>query len=105
VVAAADGYVATMDTQAIGEATVRLGAGRVRPAQPIDPRVGVVFRARIGDPVRAGDLLAEIHAADAATGAAGVAAITAAVTICPERSTPPPLIRERLAAESGTEAP
>lgn len=99
VLAAANGFVAATDTHAIGEATVRLGAGRARPGERIDPRVGVLFDVRLGDAVRAGDRLAEVHAADASTGAAAVAAIRAAVTLQPEPATPPALIRERLATD------
>jgi thymidine phosphorylase len=41
-----------------------LGAGRKRKEDPVDHAVGVVCRAKRGDRVELGDVLAEIHARD-----------------------------------------
>jgi thymidine phosphorylase len=63
VAAASDGWVAGIDARALGELACRLGAGRLQPGAAVDHRVGVVLRRRVGDPVRAGQTLAEIHLA------------------------------------------
>jgi pyrimidine-nucleoside phosphorylase len=63
--AEADGYVAGMDTRALGFAAQALGAGRLLKEDAIDPAVGFVMEKRIGDRVRAGDTLATVHANDA----------------------------------------
>ena len=42
------GTLATVDAEAIGQASVALGAGRMRKGDPIDPSVGIVMRAKIG---------------------------------------------------------
>jgi pyrimidine-nucleoside phosphorylase len=72
VLAPRDGWLATVDAEALGRASSDLGAGRRRKADPVDPAVGIVFRPKVGDRVAAGQDLGEIHARtdDAAAGAA-----------------------------------
>ena len=53
-----DGYVADMDTTAIGYCAQDLGAGRKQKTDEIDPAVGLVMNVRIGDFVKQGDALA-----------------------------------------------
>ncbi|MBX9627573.1 MAG: thymidine phosphorylase [Gemmataceae bacterium] len=60
VVAPRDGFVADMDAGAVGHAAVVLGGGRGRHDDEIDPGVGVVCRAKPGDPVRAGQPVYEV---------------------------------------------
>jgi len=57
------GYLAAMDTAAVGRAFVAAGGGRVAQDDPIDYAAGFCFRHRLGDPVRAGDALVDIQAA------------------------------------------
>jgi pyrimidine-nucleoside phosphorylase len=69
-----EGYVARLGAISVGQAAVRLGAGRRTKDDEIDHAVGIVCRKKRGDLVDAGDTLAEIHAradaaADAVTGA------------------------------------
>ena len=66
-----DGYVARLSAIRIGHAALRLGAGRRTKEDTIDHAVGVVCLKKRGDPVRAGELLAEVHARDEAAAAAG----------------------------------
>jgi thymidine phosphorylase len=54
--------VAQADARTIGDAALALGAGRKTKADPVDPAVGIVVRARIGDRVEAGQPLADVHA-------------------------------------------
>jgi pyrimidine-nucleoside phosphorylase len=42
---------------------VALGAGRAQKGDPIDPAVGVVVHARVGDRLSAGAPLCTVHAA------------------------------------------
>ncbi len=64
VVSGADGdrWVAALDARGVGVAALDLGAGRRVKSDPVDPAVGIVLRARIGDRVAAGQPLAEVHA-------------------------------------------
>lgn len=55
------GYVAKMDTTAIGYIAQSMGAGRVKKTDIIDPAVGLVMDVRIGDKVEAGQPLATLH--------------------------------------------
>jgi pyrimidine-nucleoside phosphorylase len=56
------GCVAQAHAGRIGSACVRLGAGRARKDDPVDPAVGVVLRAKVGQSVKEGDALCEVHA-------------------------------------------
>lgn len=61
--AARDGYVADIQGLPIAKACQRLGAGRARADDVLDLSVGVVMDAalRLGDHVRAGDVLMVVH--------------------------------------------
>lgn len=54
------GVLDVTDCRAMGRAVLALGGGRRKAGDKIDPVVGVRFLRRIGDEVRAGELLAEI---------------------------------------------
>ena len=56
------GYVAEMDTTALGWAVQRTGAGREKAGQPVDPHAGILFHARRGARVERGQLFATIYA-------------------------------------------
>jgi pyrimidine-nucleoside phosphorylase len=61
-----EGYIAGIDARAIGWSCVRLGGGRLVKEDQIDHAVGMVIPTKVGDKVGRGDLLATIHANDAA---------------------------------------
>ncbi|MDR7314058.1 pyrimidine-nucleoside phosphorylase [Brevibacillus nitrificans] len=61
-VATEDGYVAQIDAEAVGHASVVLGAGRLTKEMAIDLAVGMVLHKKRGDQVKAGDILMTIHA-------------------------------------------
>jgi thymidine phosphorylase len=73
-----DGTVTRLGAIAVGVAALHLGAGRRTKEDAIDHAVGVVCHAKRGASVGAGDVLAEVHARDEASGAEGVAAVLAA---------------------------
>ena len=79
--AANDGAVCRVGAFAIGVAALELGAGRRTKADAIDHAVGIVCRAKRGDAVADGDVLAEVHAADEASAEAAAAAVLAAYLI------------------------
>jgi pyrimidine-nucleoside phosphorylase len=62
--AAKGGYLAQADARLIGMTAVALGAGRERKGDPIDPAVGVVVHAKVGDRLSAGAPLFSVHASD-----------------------------------------
>jgi len=68
VVAPRSGWVARVDARWVASAALALGAGRVRKEDSIDHTVGVLLHAKGGARVCEGDVLAEVHAADQASG-------------------------------------
>lgn len=95
----ASGYIAAMDTTALGNAAQRMGAGRIRKSDVIDPAVGYILPVRIGDHVQPGDTLAELWARDEATADAAEQAIRAAITISDVPVCRPELIHRRFGSE------
>ena len=91
-VSAEDGYVASLDARAVGEAARWLGAGRLHPNQHIDPAVGVELLVKTADPVTAGQPTAVIHCRDPALGERAVEMMAAAYRIGDEPVEPPELI-------------
>jgi pyrimidine-nucleoside phosphorylase len=63
---AAGGFVRDVDARAVALACLRLGAGRMRAEDPIDPAVGVNRLVKVGERVPPGGVLAMIHANDEA---------------------------------------
>ena len=57
------GLLSSLDAEQVGLAAVELGAGRARKEDVVDPAAGLLLLKRVGDEVRAGDVLAELHAA------------------------------------------
>ena len=55
------GYLSAIDVEAVGHASMLLGAGRATKDDRIDPGVGLHFYPRIGDKVEPGALLAELY--------------------------------------------
>lgn len=56
------GYLVAIDAEQVGRVAGLLGAGRQRKGDTIDPAVGLVLRAKVGDHVAKGDPLVEVHA-------------------------------------------
>ena len=56
------GYVAEMDTTALGWAVQRLGAGREKAGEPVDPHAGIEFHAKRGAHVEKGRPFATLYA-------------------------------------------
>ena len=60
-VSAVDGYIAEVDTEALGYLVIEMGGGRKTKSDAIDPRVGIEFLVQVGDRMERGDLLARVH--------------------------------------------
>lgn len=93
-----DGYVVRCDALTIGSASVRLGAGRARKEDTIDPGVRVTVTAKLGDRVSAGDPLAKVRYSDESRWQAQRDRLISAWEISGEPVPPPSLIVERIAA-------
>ena len=61
VTSANSGFIAEIDCQAVGVASVILGGGRNKKEDSVDPSVGIVVHHRLGDAVTRGEPLCTIH--------------------------------------------
>lgn len=97
--APAAGYVAKMDTTAIGYAAQSLGAGRVKKTDVIDPAVGLVMQVRLGDYVRKGDALATLYINQPEQAKEATARLQAAINLTQEQPELPPLVYAAVSPE------
>jgi thymidine phosphorylase len=81
VLARQSGSVTGLDAMRLGLAALMLGAGRERIDHVIDHAAGILLHRRVGDQVRAGDPLAEVHYRHDEQLEAAVAHIDSAFTI------------------------
>jgi pyrimidine-nucleoside phosphorylase len=86
------GYIASMDTTALGWAVQRLGAGREKAGEPVDPHAGIHFHARRGAHVEKGQPLATLYATHAGLLAEPVALLRQAIVFSPTPPEPVPLV-------------
>jgi pyrimidine-nucleoside phosphorylase len=94
--APASGYVVSCNALAVGRAAVRLGAGRARKEDGVDPGVGIQLLAKQGAKVAAGEPLAAVRWADQGRLAAAMEVLRDAWLIGDEAPQPQPLILEEV---------
>lgn len=88
------GYVAAIDGQTLGTVCNQLGGGRQRKEDRIDPRVGLVLHAKVGDAVNNDMPLVTIHAASIPDAERVIPQLRAAYQIASSPVAVPPLIEE-----------
>ena len=64
VVALKDGYVAKIEAEQIGHASMIMGGGRASKEDDIDLSVGIILRKKVGDFVKANEPIATVYAND-----------------------------------------
>jgi pyrimidine-nucleoside phosphorylase len=96
-----DGWLATVDAEAIGRASGALGAGRETLGAAIDPAVGLALDLKIGDPVDRGAVIGTILARSADTAAVAERAVLDALGWSPQPVDAPPLIHEVITSPQG----
>ncbi len=89
----AAGFVADIDALAIGWAAVRLGAGRAKKEDAVDPTAGFVLLKKTGEPVVPGEPIAHIFARDASR--VDEAAVRDAFRFTDDRPAPRSLLLDR----------
>jgi pyrimidine-nucleoside phosphorylase len=92
------GYVARIDGQTLGLVCNALGGGRVRKEDSIDPRVGMVLAAKVGNRVEQGAPLLTIHAASPEEAQRVSTRLLTAYTIASEPVAAPALVEEIVTA-------
>ncbi len=87
-----DGYVHACHALRLGDAAMRLGAGRAAKEDAIDHAVGIVVNAKAGERVERGQPLATVHARSPAD--VDDAAVAACFELGGEVFQPPPVVLE-----------
>jgi pyrimidine-nucleoside phosphorylase len=90
------GFVSQVDALGVALAVLRLGGGRARAGDPIDPAVGISGLAKVGERVRAGQALCTLHAGDEASAEAASQILRGAFAVGDAPCSPTPLIGETL---------
>jgi pyrimidine-nucleoside phosphorylase len=98
-VASEEGYIAELEAETIGRASMVLGAGRERLDSVIDPAVGIVFEKKVGDAVSAGERICSLFVNDRALLARARQMLARAIKISPQPVQPPKLILEEVSAK------
>ena len=92
-----DGFVHDVEPLSLGIATVELGGGRRQPTDRIDPLVGIVLGAHVGDAVVRGQPLATVHAATRAAAERALASVRGAFRIGAALRARGPVVLQRFA--------
>ena len=90
--AAQSGYVAEVDAMEVALAALRLGAGRAKAEDAIDPAVGVSDLVKVGERVEADSRLCTIHANDESALAEAKTILSTAISLIEKPVTAPRLI-------------
>lgn len=91
------GWLAEVDSRAVGQAVIALGGGRQTIDDVLDLSVGFADFAAPGSRLEAGDPLAVVHAASEDAARRAAASLLDAVRIAPDRPVLPPTIHKALA--------
>ncbi len=86
------GFVQSMDTTKLGLCAQRMGAGRIRKDDKIDPAVGFVLHKRIGERIEKGETLVTLHARDESSANMAEEMLRSNIVIGSEAVDPEPLI-------------
>jgi pyrimidine-nucleoside phosphorylase len=95
------GFLAVVDAEAIGRAAVSLGAGRARKGDPIDPAVGFVFRAKVGDRLEMDESIGEVHARDEGRATEVARELNRSLAVVDHPVDPPPLVYSAMDSGGG----
>lgn len=91
------GYLSVIHTGDIGNAARALGAGRIKKEDVIDPAVGIVMKARLGDCLNAGDPICELRLGPKSRARAAEALLDGAFEFSETPVAKAPLIYEEMA--------
>jgi pyrimidine-nucleoside phosphorylase len=86
------GFLTRLDAESVGRASVSLGAGRDQVADAVDPAVGIMVKAVVGDELREGDPILELHYRDTAKLQHAIERASTAIDIGDTRPAARPLI-------------
>lgn len=91
-----DGYVVGFNTRGIGEVARRLGAGRLKIEDVVNPAVGIELHVEVGSPARQEEPWATVHAHNAASAEEATTALADYLEVgreAPKKEQMPPLVQ------------
>lgn len=88
------GYLKSLAARQLGIAGLKLGAGRLKKSDPIDPAVGLILQKQVGERLEVGEVLCEIHAASEESAQAAAREVLQAASFSPDPVHPDPEIAE-----------
>jgi pyrimidine-nucleoside phosphorylase len=97
------GYIAEMDTTQIGWAVQRLGAGREKAGEPVDPHAGIAFHSRRGARLERGQPFATLYATRSEMLAESIALLKNAIVIADAPPQPVELVSRIFTLEAAEE--
>jgi pyrimidine-nucleoside phosphorylase len=97
------GYLSSIDCEKVGWAVQRLGAGRVKAGEPVDPHAGIEMHVKLGARIAPRQPLVTMFAADAEKLVEPENLLREAMAITEEPGIVPPLIYEYVTAENANQ--
>jgi pyrimidine-nucleoside phosphorylase len=88
------GWLEAVDAEALGFAAARLGAGRARKEDAIDPAVGIELITKLGQRTADGELIARVYARTEEAARGAEPSIRAALRFADTETQAPPLVHE-----------
>jgi pyrimidine-nucleoside phosphorylase len=98
------GYITAMDCTAVGWAVQRLGAGRERAGEPVDPHAGIRMHAKLGSFIEAGQPLCSLYAAEQGRFAEPESLLRRAIHFADAPAPAPALVKQVITAENRLES-
>lgn len=92
------GWIAAIDALEVGFSATALGANRMKKEDAIDPKAGIVFRKKVGNAVKKGEVLAEIFTDRKAALPAVKARLQAAIQLSKQPVERPKKVLESIAS-------
>ncbi|MEJ2505057.1 MAG: thymidine phosphorylase, partial [Ignavibacteriaceae bacterium] len=89
-----NGFIEKIDNFQAGMASLELGAGRKKLGDKIDPKAGIVFKIKIGDKLKKGDDIAELHSDNKLKNDLAARMLSNAITFSNKRPIRPRLIKK-----------
>ena len=90
------GYIAGVDTEGYGRASLLLGAGRNTKEDAIDFSAGIILKKKTGDFVEKGETIAVLYSSDEAKFEESTKVLLASTLIMPDRPQERPLVLDRI---------
>jgi len=85
ILSASTGYISAINSQSIGYALIRIGAGRMTLDSPLDMGAGAYLYKKVGDYIQKGDKIGEVHTSDDLLAGETIEAIKATITLAETR--------------------